>query len=43
MSEKLTSLRAEHYNKGNASIAAPQDMLEEIREGCVAAVAAYGH
>jgi hypothetical protein len=43
MSEQLTSLRAEHFNKGNASIAAPEDMLAEIKEGCVAAVAAYGH
>ena len=43
MSEQLTSLRAEHFNKGNASIAAPQAMLAEIKQGCVAAVAAYGH
>lgn len=32
-----------HYNKGNASIAAPDDMLAEIRENCDAVVAAYGH
>jgi len=31
------------FNKGNASIAAPSEMLEEIRENCHAAVAAYGH
>jgi len=43
MSEQLSSLRAEHFNKGNASIAAPDEMLEEIEAGCVAAVAAYGH
>ncbi len=43
MGEQLTSMRAEHFNKGNASIAAPEDMLEEIQAGCVAAVAAYGH
>ncbi|MFP6836854.1 MAG: hypothetical protein VB948_12200 [Pseudomonadales bacterium] len=43
MGEQLTSMRAEHFNKGNASIAAPDDMLEEIQAGCVAAVAAYGH
>jgi hypothetical protein len=43
MGEQLTSLRAEHFNKGNASIAAPDDMLQEITGGCVAAVAAYGH
>ena len=43
MKEHLTSLRAEHFNKGNASIAAPEAMLGEIRAGCIAAVAAYGH
>ena len=43
MGEQLGSLRAEHFNKGNASIAAPDDMLDEIKGGCVAAVAAYGH
>ncbi len=43
MKERLTSLRAEHFNKGNASIAAPEAMLGEIRAGCIAAVAAYGH
>ncbi|MDH3641248.1 MAG: hypothetical protein OES38_04085 [Gammaproteobacteria bacterium] len=43
MSEQLSSLRAEHFNKGNASIAAPDEMLGEIEAGCVAAVAAYGH
>jgi hypothetical protein len=43
MGEQLSSMRAEHFNKGNASIAAPEEMLEEIKGGCVAAVAAYGH
>jgi len=43
MSEQVDSLRAEHFNKGNASIAAPAEMLDAIKTGCVAAVAAYGH
>ncbi len=43
MKEHLTSLTAEHFNKGNASIAAPEVMLGKIKAGCVAAVAAYGH
>ena len=43
MSERLPGLRAEHFNKGDASISAPEAMLQEIESGCVAAVAAYGH
>lgn len=43
MAEQLPSLRAEHFNKGDASIAAPEPMLREIESGCVAAIAAYGH
>ncbi len=43
MKVHLTSLRAEHFNKGNASISAPDEMLAEIKAGCVAAVTAYGH
>ena len=31
------------WNKGNASIPAPQEMLDEIRESCQVAIAAYGH
>jgi hypothetical protein len=43
MAERLPSMRAEHFNKGDASIAAPEAMLQQIESGCVAAVAAYGH
>ena len=43
MAEQLPSMRAEHFNKGDASIAAPEPILQEIESGCVAAVAAYGH
>ena len=31
------------WNKGNASIAAPQEMLDEIKSQCHAVIAAYGH
>ncbi len=31
------------WNKGNASIAAPDTMLEEIQSQCDAVIAAYGH
>ena len=31
------------YNKGNASIPAPDDMLSDISNNCQAVVAAYGH
>ena len=31
------------WNKGNASIAAPDSMLDEIQARCDAVIAAYGH
>ena len=31
------------WNKGNASIAAPDAMLDEIQAQCDAVIAAYGH
>jgi hypothetical protein len=31
------------YNKGNATVAANEEMLTEITSQCAAAVAAYGH
>lgn len=31
------------WNKGNASIAAPDSMLDEIQAQCGAVIAAYGH
>ena len=31
------------WNKGNASIAAPDSMLDEIQAKCDAVIAAYGH
>jgi hypothetical protein len=31
------------YNKGNASIPAPEALLDEAKRDCAAVVAAYGH
>ena len=42
-SELLPGIRVKAWNKGNASIAAPEDMLQEIKQTCHAVVAAYGH
>lgn len=36
-------IRVHAWNKGNASIPAPADMLEEINNTCDAVIAAYGH
>jgi len=43
MQEQLPSLRVAHFNKGNASIPAPAEMLEEATRVGVGVVAAYGH
>lgn len=43
MERLLPRLTVRAFNKGNASIPAPPEMLDEIRESCHAAVAAYGH
>ena len=39
----MPQLSVRMFNKGDASSHAPADMLDEIRDGCHAAVAAYGH
>ncbi len=41
--ERLLNAASAHWNKGNASIPAPDDMLDAIRGNCQAAIAAYGH
>ena len=41
--ERLPQLTVKSWNKGNASIPAPQDMLDEIQASCQVAIAAYGH
>ncbi len=39
----LPSVTAAHWNKGNASIPANDEILGEIENRCQAVVAAYGH
>lgn len=41
--EELPDAVFHHYNKGDASIVVPDEMLGEIAEACQAVVAAYGH
>ena len=41
--ERFPKLAVRSFNKGNASIPAPQDMLNDIRSSCQVAIAAYGH
>ena len=43
LQEQLPSLRVTYFDKGNASIAAPEDMLDAAREAGVGVIAAYGH
>ncbi len=40
---RLPGIEVRAWNKGNASIPAPAEMLEEIRAHCQVAIAAYGH
>jgi len=40
---RLPKVTIKSWNKGNASIPAPADMLEEIRTQCQVGIAAYGH
>ncbi len=43
LSARLPGMRSAFWNKGNASIPAPAEMLDEISSDCDAVVAAYGH
>ena len=43
LSRELPEATFHHYNKGDASIVVPDDMLERISTECMAVVAAYGH
>lgn len=43
MQQLAPGIRARRYNKGNASIPAPEALLDEARRDCAAVVAAYGH
>ena len=42
LAERLPNVEVVQLNKGNASIPAPEDLLEKV-DGCQAAIAAYGH
>ena len=43
LKEIVPGLKIAFWNKGNASIPAPEEMLNDIRRQCGAVVAAYGH
>jgi len=43
MGEQLPKATFHRYNKGNASIVVPDEMLGRITEQCQTVVAAYGH
>ena len=43
MKARIPALQPHHWNKGNASIPAPDSMLAEVRRDCQALVAAWGH
>ncbi len=43
LKEKLPNLTMRHWNKGNASIPAPDEMLDDIEQSSIAVIAAYGH
>jgi len=43
LTAKYPALTLRYWDKGNASIPAPQTMLDEIKAQCHIAVAAYGH
>jgi hypothetical protein len=40
---KMPAAVVKVWNKGNASIPAPESMLAEIKASCQVAIAAYGH
>ncbi|NCF44029.1 MAG: hypothetical protein GWP70_04315 [Proteobacteria bacterium] len=40
---RIDGIEVRVWNKGNASIAAPKAMLDEIQAQCDAVIAAYGH
>ena len=43
LSKRFPKLTIRSWNKGNASIPAPAEMLAEIEASCQVAIAAYGH
>ena len=43
LAPKLPQAQFKHFNKGNASIVVPDEMLSEIASDCSALICAYGH
>ena len=43
LNERYPSLVIERFNKGNASITAPDSLMDDIANRCDALIAAYGH
>ena len=43
LTARFAHLKVRVWNKGNASIPAPTQMLNEIKASCQVAIAAYGH
>lgn len=43
ISSKFAKVQIKIWNKGNAAIPAPDEMLSEIESHCQVAIAAYGH
>ena len=43
LKELMPNIELKFWNKGNASIPAPESMLQEIKAQCQIAIAAYGH
>ncbi|MPY91750.1 MAG: hypothetical protein GEV08_01410 [Acidimicrobiia bacterium] len=43
LAEVLPEARFRHYDKGDASIVVPDELLAEVTGACQAVVAAYGH
>jgi hypothetical protein len=37
------ALRFHHFDKGNASIVAPAELLDRVKQRCQAVITAYGH
>ncbi len=43
LKERLPKIQTKFWNKGNASIPANEQILNEIQSSCQVAIAAYGH
>jgi hypothetical protein len=43
LGKRVPGIKVRHWNKGNASIPANEEILAAIESNCDAAIAAYGH